>query len=119
MLTRVLLAAQHSSRSASWRGAGARRSGPKGGCLTQPDSCGRSQPGMTPSVVVGLDNGATSNNATVLEATGRFLVSRLIEAPSRVQEGPGAALDALEDSFQQALFLTGVSRDRVQADRAR
>jgi glucokinase len=70
---------------------------------------------MTAPVVVGLDNGASSNNATVLDTTGRFLVSRLIEAPSRVQEGPAAALDALEDSLQEALLLTGVTRDRVQA----
>ena len=33
-------------------------------------------------VVVGLDNGATSNYATVLDAAGRFLVDRLVETPS-------------------------------------
>jgi glucokinase len=35
-------------------------------------------------VVVGLDNGGTSNNATVLDASGRFLVDRLVETPSSV-----------------------------------
>ena len=30
-------------------------------------------------VVVGLDNGGTSNNATVLDATGQFLVDRMVE----------------------------------------
>ena len=35
-------------------------------------------------VVVGLDNGGTTNNATVLDADGRFLVDHLVETPSRV-----------------------------------
>ena len=39
-------------------------------------------------VVVGLDNGGTTNNATVLDADGRFLVDHLVETPSRVREGP-------------------------------
>ena len=38
-------------------------------------------------VVVGIDNGGTTNNATVLDASGRFLVDTLIETPSRVREG--------------------------------
>ena len=46
-------------------------------------------------VVVGLDNGGTSNNATVLDASGRFLVDRLVETPSRVLEGPDVAVGAL------------------------
>src|ERR671919_1868753 len=40
-------------------------------------------------VAVGLDNGGTSNNATVVDAAGRFLVDRLLETPSRVRRGPG------------------------------
>ena len=32
-------------------------------------------------VVVGLDNGGTSNNATVLDVAGHFLVDRLVEMP--------------------------------------
>ena len=43
-------------------------------------------------VVVGLDNGGTSNNATVLDASGRFLVDRLVETASFVQQGPDVAL---------------------------
>ena len=39
-------------------------------------------------VVVGLDNGGTCNNATVLDSSGKFLVDRLVETPSRVTEGP-------------------------------
>jgi predicted NBD/HSP70 family sugar kinase len=66
-------------------------------------------------VIVGLDNGATSNNATVLDETGRFLVTHLIEVPSRVKEGPDAALDALEDAFERVLVLTGVGRQQVRA----
>ena len=38
-------------------------------------------------VVVGIDNGGTSNNATVLDGSGRFLVDRLVEMPSLVTEG--------------------------------
>ena len=46
-------------------------------------------------MVVGLDNGGTKNNATVLEPGGRFLVEGLIEKPSRVREGAAVAVDAL------------------------
>ena len=38
--------------------------------------------------VVGVDNGGTSNNATVLDQHGRFLVDTLMETPSRVEAGP-------------------------------
>ena len=67
------------------------------------------------SVVVGIDNGATSNNATVLEESGRFLVDEMVESPSRVKEGTEAALDALEESFALILALTGIERSRVTA----
>jgi glucokinase len=58
-------------------------------------------------VVVGLDNGGTKNNATVLDASGRFLVDQLIESPSRVTEGPDVAVEVLR--------RTGVDRARVRA----
>ena len=45
-----------------------------------------------PWVVVGLDNGGTTNNATVLDSTGRFLVESLVETPSSVREGPTVAV---------------------------
>ena len=45
-----------------------------------------------PRVVVGLDNGGTCNNATVLDATGQFLVDRLVETPSCVLDGPDVAV---------------------------
>ena len=46
-------------------------------------------------VVVGLDNGGNKNNATVLDASGRFLVPSLLESPSRVTEGPEVAVEAV------------------------
>jgi glucokinase len=49
----------------------------------------------SPGVVVGLDIGGTSTNATVLDGFGRFLVDALCETPSRVLDGPPASLDAL------------------------
>lgn len=65
-------------------------------------------------VVVGLDNGGTSNNATVLDDSGRFLMDRLVETPSRVLDGPVAAVDALAESFDQVLRLTGTDRASVR-----
>ena len=50
-------------------------------------------------VVVGLDNGGNKNNATVLDPSKGFLVERLVETPSRVQEGPEVAIAALLDAF--------------------
>jgi glucokinase len=66
-------------------------------------------------VVVGLDNGGTSNNATVLDAHGHFLVDRLVENASFVQEGPAVALDALASALDHVLELTGTSRSAVRA----
>lgn len=66
-------------------------------------------------VVVGLDNGGSSNNATVLDASGRFLVDELVELPSRVTEGPDVAIEALVDTFELVLRRTGVARERVRA----
>ena len=66
-------------------------------------------------VVVGLDNGGTKNNATVLDASGRFLVDALLESPSRVTEGPDVAVEALADTFDDILRRTGVARERVRA----
>ena len=66
-------------------------------------------------VVVGLDNGGTSNNATVLDAAGHFLVERLVENASLVREGPDVALDALAAAFQSVLALTDTPRSAVRA----
>ncbi|HET6752113.1 MAG TPA: ROK family protein [Actinomycetes bacterium] len=66
-------------------------------------------------VVVGLDNGGTTNNATVLDASGRFLVDRLVETPSGVREGPDVAIDALGWAFEHVLDLTGIALASVVA----
>ena len=66
-------------------------------------------------VWVGLDNGGTTNNATVLDAEGRFLVDRMAEVPSYVREGPEVALEALAEAFERILAQTGVARSRVRA----
>ena len=66
-------------------------------------------------VVVGLDNGGTCNNATVLDASGKFLVDRLVEIPSRVTEGPEPAVEALAEALDGILTLTGTERSRVRA----
>ena len=66
-------------------------------------------------VVVGLDNGGNKNNATVLDASGRFLIGELVETPSRVTEGPEVALPALEAAFADALERTSTARERVKA----
>nr|WP_130512981.1 ROK family protein [Krasilnikovia cinnamomea] len=66
-------------------------------------------------VVVGLDNGGTCNNATVLDATGQFLVEHMTESPSRVQEGPELAVEALAEAFNAVLDLTSTPLTLVRA----
>jgi glucokinase len=66
-------------------------------------------------VVVGLDNGGTANNATVLAHDGAFLVDGLVEVPSRVLEGPAIAVEALAGAFDNILAVTKVDRERVAA----
>ncbi len=66
-------------------------------------------------VVVGLDNGGTTNNATVLDSAGRFLVDKLAECPSCVRDGPERAIEAMADSLSSVLALTGTDRALVRA----
>jgi glucokinase len=66
-------------------------------------------------VVVGLDNGGTTNNATVLDSAGRFLVDRMLETHSLVQEGPEKAIEALAAAFAGALEVTGTPASSVLA----
>lgn len=68
-----------------------------------------------PWVVVGLDNGGTSNNATVLDESGRFLVDRLVETPSRVLDGPEAAVEGLAAALEHILQATETARSSVRA----
>ncbi|HEY4464833.1 MAG TPA: ROK family protein [Streptosporangiaceae bacterium] len=72
-------------------------------------------PGGDGWVVVGVDNGGTANNGTVLDAGGRFLLDRMAEIPSYVREGPGKAIKALVDSVDHVLGLAGLPRSAVQA----
>ncbi|HEY6311015.1 MAG TPA: ROK family protein [Streptosporangiaceae bacterium] len=66
-------------------------------------------------VVVGLDNGGTTNNGTVLDSSGRFLIEEMAEVPSNVREGPDKAIQSLVDAVEQALELTGVPVTSVRA----
>src|ERR1700757_1275853 len=66
-------------------------------------------------VTVGIDNGGTANNGTVLDSDGRFLVTEMAELPSLVREGPDKAITALVDSFDKVLAMSGVPRDCVRA----
>src|ERR1700744_249766 len=66
-------------------------------------------------VTVGIDNGGTANNGTVLDADGTFLIAEMAEVPSLVREGPGKAITALVDCLDKVLALTGVPRERVRA----
>jgi glucokinase len=65
------------------------------------------------SIVVGLDNGGTCNNATVLHPKG-FLVDELLETPSRVKEGPEAALRELVLAFDNVLARTSTDPGQVE-----
>jgi glucokinase len=68
-----------------------------------------------PWLVVGLDNGGTTNNATVLDQSGKFQVDRLVETPSLVQEGPDVAVESLVASFEQVLEVVGAVPSSVRA----
>jgi predicted NBD/HSP70 family sugar kinase len=65
-------------------------------------------------VVVGIDTGGTSNNATVLDPSKGFLVDRLVETPSRVTEGPEVAIDAMARALDNVLDLTGIAPEAVR-----
>ena len=66
-------------------------------------------------MVVGLDNGGTSDNGTVLDPGGQFLVDRMAEVPSLVREGPDKAIQALVDCVEHVLSLAGVPLTKVRA----
>lgn len=66
-------------------------------------------------VVIGIDNGATKNNTTVLDSAGAFLIDSLLESPSRVDEGPEVAVEALAESFNRVVSLVGVAHGSVRA----
>jgi glucokinase len=72
---------------------------------------GKPQPG----VVVGLDVGGTSINATVLDGFGSFLIGGLQETASRVLDGPAEAIEALAHAMEEALTSTNLRRPAVRA----
>ena len=61
-------------------------------------------------VTVGIDNGGTANNGTVLDSDGRFLVTEMAELPSLVREGPDKAITALADSVDKVFAMSGVPK---------
>ena len=65
------------------------------------------------SYLVGLDNGGTANKFTVMDRDGEFLLDELVELPSRVTEGPTAAIEALGAAFTAAIELAGIARRDV------
>jgi len=77
--------------------------------------CEMVTPAATPAIVVGLDVGGTKTNATVLDDTGTFLVDRMVEAPSCVNEGPDAAMVAIRRALDLALEVTGMPFEAVRA----
>ena len=70
---------------------------------------------MSRRYIVGLDNGGTANKFTVMDRSGGYLIDELIELPSRVTEGPAAALGALQEAFDAALSTAGIDRADVLA----
>src|SRR5580658_1133254 len=66
-------------------------------------------------VVVGLDNGGTTNNGTILDSASRFLLDQMAEVPSNVREGPDKAIESLIAAVEQVLALTGVPLAAVRA----
>lgn len=71
--------------------------------------------GVQTGYVVGLDNGGTANNATVMTPTGDYLVHHLVEVPSRVKEGPAIAVEALAEAMDNVLGLLHLDRAEVLA----
>ena len=68
----------------------------------------------TAAVVVGLDVGGTKTNATLLSDDGRFLVDHMVEVPSRVLDGPAAAIAAIEEAMGLVLAVTATRRAAVR-----
>ena len=57
----------------------------------------------TNGYIVGIDIGGTANKFTVIDGTGRFLIDRLVELPSRVTEGPDVAIPAMRQAYETAI----------------
>ena len=70
-------------------------------------------------VVVGLDNGGTCNNATVLDSSRQFLVATLLESPSSRGRWAGGGRRRSRPSTRSGISHTGVSRAWGPRRRAR
>lgn len=66
-------------------------------------------------LVVGLDVGGTTTNSTLLTLDGEFLVDRMLEVPSRVLDGPDAALEAMRQAIGLGLSNVGADEAAVVA----
>ena len=64
-------------------------------------------------MVVGLDVGGTKTNATLLDSKGVFINNRMVETPSRVLEGPEAAIEAIAKAIELAIGGAGVHWESV------
>lgn len=62
----------------------------------------------TNGYIVGIDIGGTANKFTVIDRSGRFLIDRLVELPSRVTEGPDVAIPAMRQAYETAIELAGI-----------
>ncbi len=67
------------------------------------------------TVVVGIDVGGTKTNATVLRDDGTFLIDRMVELPSRVTDGPAAAIEAIVAVVAEVLREAGAEEQAVLA----
>lgn len=67
------------------------------------------------TAVIGVDVGGTKTNATVLTEDGGFLIDRMVEVPSRVNEGPPAAIEAIVQVCAAALDAAGAADRTVLA----
>lgn len=67
------------------------------------------------AVVVGIDVGGTKTNATVLSDDGAFLIDRMVELPSRVTDGPAAAIAAIVAVFAEVIREAGAHGQSVVA----
>ncbi len=67
------------------------------------------------TVVVGIDVGGTKTNATVLRDDGTFLIDRMVELPSRVTDGPAAAIESIVAVVAEVLREAGAEDQAVLA----
>jgi predicted NBD/HSP70 family sugar kinase len=74
----------------------------------------QSQP-VPRAVVVGIDVGGTKTNATILDDSGEFLIDTMVEVPSRVGEGPAAAIAAIRAAMMHALDAVDLPFEAVRA----